>query len=334
MNCFRKLALAAVMAMTAMPGMAQEVAKKVCVVTGVVEGTTPGYVIINRKDEEYRYQGSKVEVAGGRFKHEMEADGISAYVVNVRINGHGRYADFFADGDTVELFFPKKGVGYVRPTTPLNAEMRRVVDATDTIPDAAVGRLRALESAKLDYAVPARRLVELRDVTKDSDSLKTINDSLDKLQAEGRLLTPEFVAANNAVDEACRRMFKVRCSYAVEHPGPVGLYFLQQAVWSQFADTALIRKAVTEIYAPKYPTAYATRWLQGWLVGCNAKVGGRYFDFTAPDLDGNDHTLSEEIAGRVALIDLWGSWCGPCRHHSKALIPVYDKYKDLSLIHI
>lgn len=47
-----------------------------------------------------------------------------------------------------------------------------------------------------------------------------------------------------------------------------------------------------------------------------------------PDLAGNDHTLSKEIAGRVALIDLWGSWCASCRKHSKELIPLYDKYKD------
>ena len=89
-----------------------------------------------------------------------------------------------------------------------------------------------------------------------------------------------------------------------------------------------MRRAVEEIYAKRYPAAYATRWLQGWLAGCNAKVGGSYFDFTAPDLGGINHTLSEEIEGRVALIDLWGSWCGPCRRHSMALIPVYNKYKD------
>ena len=57
-------------------------------------------------------------------------------------------------------------------------------------------------------------------------------------------------------------------------------------------------------------------------------MGGRYFDFTAPDLSGTDHTLSAEIKGKVALIDLWGSWCGSCRWHSKALIPVYNKYRD------
>ena len=102
----------------------------------------------------------------------------------------------------------------------------------------------------------------------------------------------------------------------------------EQLLNAELADTALVGKAVAEIYAKRYPAAYSTRWLQGWLAGCNTKVGGDYFDFTAPDLAGNDHTLSKEIAGRVALIDLWGSWCASCRKHSKELIPLYDKYKD------
>ncbi|MEE0362703.1 MAG: TlpA disulfide reductase family protein, partial [Prevotella sp.] len=58
------------------------------------------------------------------------------------------------------------------------------------------------------------------------------------------------------------------------------------------------------------------------------KVGGRYVNFTAPDLEGNYHKVSEEIKGKVALIDFWASWCGPCRRHSRSLIPVYEKYKD------
>ena len=34
------------------------------------------------------------------------------------------------------------------------------------------------------------------------------------------------------------------------------------------------------------------------------------------------------IQGKVALIDLWASWCGPCRINSKQVIPIYEKYKN------
>ena len=44
--------------------------------------------------------------------------------------------------------------------------------------------------------------------------------------------------------------------------------------------------------------------------------------------DGHLVPISTLTKGKVALIDLWASWCGPCRSHSIAMIPVYEKYKD------
>ena len=58
------------------------------------------------------------------------------------------------------------------------------------------------------------------------------------------------------------------------------------------------------------------------------KVGGSFIDFTAPDFSGNPVRLSEQIKGKVALIELWASWCGPCRRSARSMIPVYEAYKD------
>ncbi len=56
--------------------------------------------------------------------------------------------------------------------------------------------------------------------------------------------------------------------------------------------------------------------------------GRSYIDFSAPDLDGNMVTASNIINGKMAVITLWASWCGPCRQHSKELIPLYEKYRN------
>ena len=58
------------------------------------------------------------------------------------------------------------------------------------------------------------------------------------------------------------------------------------------------------------------------------QLGKPYIDYTVRDTDGNLIPISKLIRGKVALIDLWASWCGPCRRHSIAMIPVYERYKD------
>lgn len=327
MNRFRFLAFAAVMA-ASLPGMAQQGGRKVCVVTGELNGFPASLVNIVRYGEDGRYYGDTIPVRDGRFRYELDTDGSTVYDLTAWDGRSGRYVHFFAEEGAVHIKFHPDSVADVVTSTPLNSEMRRVIAATDTITDEAFARRDALTRAGRDLTEPARRLQELRKSTKDRDSIKAIEAGMRRMFDEGRVYTPEFEAAEKAIGEAFRRQFAARCHYAVEHPGPVGLYFLQEAAASELADTALVRRAVEEIYAKRYPAAYATRWLQGWLVGCNAKVGGSYFDFTAPDLGGINHTLSAEIGGRVALVDLWGSWCGSCRSHSMALIPVYNKYKD------
>jgi thiol-disulfide isomerase/thioredoxin len=45
------------------------------------------------------------------------------------------------------------------------------------------------------------------------------------------------------------------------------------------------------------------------------------------DLEGNTFKL-EDKKGKVVLVDLWATWCGPCRDAMPDLIALQDKYKD------
>jgi len=60
----------------------------------------------------------------------------------------------------------------------------------------------------------------------------------------------------------------------------------------------------------------------------NIKVGKKYIDFSAPDLKGKSVKLSNQINGKVALLDLWATWCGPCIRKSRTMIPIYEDFKD------
>ena len=81
--------------------------------------------------------------------------------------------------------------------------------------------------------------------------------------------------------------------------------------------------------AEKFVSSDYTRFGKMLLDGFhNVRPGGRYVDFEVPDLEGNKVRLSDIIKGKIAVIDLWASWCMPCRAKAKAMIPIYEKYKD------
>lgn len=58
----------------------------------------------------------------------------------------------------------------------------------------------------------------------------------------------------------------------------------------------------------------------GKLVGTPAPV------FTLDDLDGGRRSLSE-LRGRVAVLDFWASWCGPCLKSMPLLQKVHQAYR-------
>ncbi len=53
--------------------------------------------------------------------------------------------------------------------------------------------------------------------------------------------------------------------------------------------------------------------------------------FELPDLDGNTVTLSD-YEGKVVVLDLWATWCGPCRVEVPFLVSLYEEFKDEGLV--
>jgi peroxiredoxin len=54
-------------------------------------------------------------------------------------------------------------------------------------------------------------------------------------------------------------------------------------------------------------------------------------DFTLDLLGGGQVTLSE-LRGKVVVVNLWASWCPPCRAEMPAIEKVYRSYADLGLV--
>jgi len=149
-------------------------------------------------------------------------------------------------------------------------------------------------------------------------------DSLSKLEN-----SQERQAALGALN---RKISEWEVSYYKEHPMIFPLFEIadQMKYLNSRHQESLQMKM--ELYHSAYETLhpelsvhnYIAIQEAGWLL----QPGKPYIDYEARTVDGNLVKVSSLYKGKVALIDLWASWCGPCRRHSIDMIPIYEKYKD------
>jgi len=50
-------------------------------------------------------------------------------------------------------------------------------------------------------------------------------------------------------------------------------------------------------------------------------------DFTLEDLQGNKISLSS-LTGKVVFLNVWATWCDPCKYEIPHFIEAYDQHKD------
>jgi len=57
------------------------------------------------------------------------------------------------------------------------------------------------------------------------------------------------------------------------------------------------------------------------------------FGFTLKDSLGNRYN-ADQFKGKVIFLNLWATWCGPCRAEMPAIQKLYDKVKDESIVFV
>lgn len=62
-----------------------------------------------------------------------------------------------------------------------------------------------------------------------------------------------------------------------------------------------------------------------------ARVGKPAPDFSLKTIEGKEIKLSD-LRGKAVLINMWASWCPPCRDEMPGIQAAYEKYKDKGLV--
>ena len=270
-----------------------------CHIKGTVADSTYTMMLLAPSGSDFRVvDADSIPVIDGKFTFDLYVDEVMPYqLVSMEEHNLGCMypCEFFAEEGTINATFYHYERDAKPPTVkcdgPINMKFREY--------DAELNRRLAPLLQEIDSLINIEQW--------DSPRMEELN-------------TMFRVTMNKCTEEYIRSDLSI-----------VGLFLLQRkALWMGHseADDSLSIALYNEVYQPQFPHHPLSKQIELWIQSRGIKVGSRYIDFSAPDLNGRKHTLSEEIAGKVALIDLWASWCGSCRRTSKSMIPLYEKYKE------
>lgn len=133
---------------------------------------------------------------------------------------------------------------------------------------------------------------------------------------------------NNELENLNHNINDIKMSFAVDNPDSyVSMNAMFEVVQSRSADyyrVAAIYKLLTDKYKS---TALASKTEDMISMGLSTTVGATARDFTQPDANGKQYKLSD-FKGKYVLLEMWSSWCGPCRQESPNLVAAYNKYNN------
>lgn len=174
-------------------------------------------------------------------------------------------------------------------------------------------------------------LVEVRKA-KDGVEAQPFYQKMDELRKTGADLSPSGQQLKVRFDSLAHAKYKWKYAYFNQNINIGNYYLLFRDVQYNAKENRYLATLADETYqkyAIKFPKHPYTKIVGDAMAGI-IKIfpGNQFIDFTAPDLKGQEVTLSKVIKGKIALINLWGSWCGPCIAKAQHIVPIYKKYKD------
>lgn len=284
----------------------------------------------------------KVPVVDGRFSYDLVSDTVQVYML-VPGPFRGSYESdwmFLSDGKTVTFKVERDEAGNPKSrlvsSSPLSAKFGKYYSSFYEGP--ICSRYTAfndsIESNGLSFTLPEYTAVENRYYkSRDKIEMDSLRQVMKTLEAEGKRYS-EYGLRKEAMEGEINRAFH---NYEMEtlaaDSTEFGLYMIVRKMWDSSANDHLdYYNIYKRHYSGKFaghPYSTEIETLAPVYLEKLIEPGKKYTDVKALDADGKMRYISEFIGGKVALIDLWASWCGPCRRNSKAMIPVYDKFHPL-----
>ena len=273
---------------------------------------------------------SEIDIKNGKFSCDIyidEAQYCELIFEEEIQSGYWQAIDFVADNNSIKMeLYPREENGKnLIESTGSTAEYQSYKIALRELQDKTNKLRDELKSNGICYTEEYNSLMaKIEAATNNSPEQAKLIEQLQAMTEEQQY-APEFLAERKRYQaERKATLLKIVSG----EPSIARFSILARLMVYNLPDGEFI-DVFKNIYAKAMPDNATTAFCHRQINGHNLQIGARYIDFEAPDLDGNMHYLSEMIDGaKIVMLDLWASWCAPCRKASMEMIPLYEQYKD------
>lgn len=309
-------------------------------INGKVVGVDTKSIILVKPGQDPRFDPIiEIPVHDGEFTYEAQLEhpqAVNLFFGEMRERGGGRYMQLFLENDAINLtIYPEEEFDKNKiEGGALNAEYKRFTTEYDNKFKQRFQPLRdsidVLFEQRAYYSEGMNKVISALNEAKTQEEKIPLYKKMEQLREDELDMSPAAKEISDQQNIIYKETEEYRQEYMVKNPNLVSYSFLLSKL--QFADNSLdIERARKnyELLAAAHPNHPYNELALNYISAIEKiKIGREFVDFSAPDLNGNNVKLSDKIEGKVALLDLWATWCGPCIAKSRTMKPLYDEFKD------
>lgn len=280
----------------------------------------------------------EIPVKNGKFYYESQLEfpeAVELYFSEIRKKGSGSIMELFLENEEIHLTLydeEKFNKNIVRGGK-LNAEHKKYTDdfnrKFEHLFQPIIDSLDVLYENDLYHSKEVEELYKQLD-DKTGVEKKLIYEKIEALTKADKHLSPEAKKLNDRLKPLNEEAKAYRQEYIEKNPNLIAYSFLLKDLMykREQMDISYSKRVAKKLVKanPNHPYNKLVVELVASLE--NIKVGQKFVDFTAPDLNGKQVQLSKVIQGKITLLDFWATWCGPCIATTRMMIPIYEAYKD------